>query len=161
MKLYWVKYRVAIDYRDWNIVWRKIILSGILYRERSYWVKDEDEDTYMYVIDTSQRSKAPKKEEFRKNKNKLELHWTQCDASSLSPTRWWMIGLMARQLLAAVSGNPSASILSSICVAVPGRIHLVSIATLSSAAQPYWMAVRRERVISAPIHRFPSKHPVQ
>jgi hypothetical protein len=50
--------------------------------------------------------------------------------------------------------------LSSICVAVPGRIHLVSIATLSSAAQTYWMAAPRERVISTPIHRFPSKHPV-
>ena len=154
--------------------WRWIILSEISYGEGSYWMEycmEEDHtewrmkmdhtDTYQDVIDISQGCKGPKKEELRKDKNKLEVRWTQCDASSLPLTRWWMIGLMARQLLAAVSGNPSASILSSICVAVPGRIHLVSIATLSSAAQPHWMAASRERVISAPIHRFPSKHPAQ
>ena len=151
------------------------IVTGILYGEWSYWVveccienhhtewrmKMDHTDTYKNIIDISQGCKVPKKVEFREDKKKLEVRWTQCDASSLPLTRWWMIGLMARQLLAAVSGNPSASILSSICVAVPGRIHLVSIATLSSAAQTYWMAVPKERVISAPIHRFPSIHPAQ
>jgi hypothetical protein len=48
-----------------------------------------------------------------------------------------MIGLMARQLLAVASRKPNAFILSGISVAVPGEIHLVSIATLFSAVQPY------------------------
>ena len=31
--------------------------------------------------------KAPKEEQFRKDKNKLEMRWTHCDASSQPLTR--------------------------------------------------------------------------
>ena len=44
-------------------------------------------DTYKDVLDTPQGRKTPQKEEFRKDKNKLEMRCTQCDASSLPLTR--------------------------------------------------------------------------
>jgi hypothetical protein len=50
-------------------------------------MKMDHTDTYKDFINTSQGRKIPKKEEFRKDKNKLEVRLTQCDASSLPLTR--------------------------------------------------------------------------